>query len=103
MGRPAAAGAGGNCVHASIASDARSYACARLTAGRAFCISLSRCAATSCENAPPGAGMTSSNVIYAIIGTCLAVLLTIGLLALQPDSGDPTIQPEGEPDPGKHS
>ncbi|HZQ34601.1 MAG TPA: hypothetical protein VFD32_01625 [Dehalococcoidia bacterium] len=46
--------------------------------------------------------MTSSNVIYAIIGTCLAALITAGLLALQPHSGDPTIQPEGEPDPGKH-
>ncbi len=47
--------------------------------------------------------MTSSNVIYAIIGTCLAVLITIGLLSIQPASGDPTIQPEGEPDPGKHA
>lgn len=59
-------------------------------------------AAIARQNAPSGEQMTSSNVIYAIIGTCLAALITAGLLALQPHSGDPTIQPEGEPDPGKH-
>ena len=42
-----------------------------------------------------------NNPLYAIIGICLAVLLTVGFAALRPSSGDPVIQPEGEPDPGK--
>ena len=42
-----------------------------------------------------------SNPLFPIIGICLAVLLTAGLIALKPASGDPVIQPEGEPDPGK--
>ncbi|MHB8576525.1 MAG: hypothetical protein ACYDCQ_14480 [Dehalococcoidia bacterium] len=42
-----------------------------------------------------------SNPLYAIIGICLAVLLTAGFAAIRAPSGDPVIQPEGEPDPGK--
>lgn len=40
-------------------------------------------------------------VLAAVIGFILAGLLTFGLARLQPRSGDQTIQPEGEPDPGK--
>jgi hypothetical protein len=43
--------------------------------------------------------MTST--LYAISGIALAVLLTFALGLIKPQSGDPIIQPEGEPDPGK--
>lgn len=39
--------------------------------------------------------------LAAVIGFILALLLTFAFATLQPRSGDPTIQPEGEPDPGK--
>ncbi len=42
-----------------------------------------------------------SDAIFAIIGIVLIVLLTLLFAALRPASGDPIIQPEGEPDPGK--
>ena len=41
------------------------------------------------------------DVIVAIIGVAMAVLLTFGLAWIKTPSGDPVIQPEGEPDPGK--
>lgn len=41
------------------------------------------------------------DVVVAIIGIAMAVLLTLALVAIRPPSGDPVIQPEGEPDPGK--
>jgi len=44
-----------------------------------------------------------SDAIYAIVGICLAVLITFGLSRIQPHSGDAIIQPEGEPDPGKRN
>lgn len=40
-------------------------------------------------------------VLAAIIGFAIALGLTLGLALLQTRSGDATIQPEGEPDPGK--
>jgi len=42
------------------------------------------------------------NWIYGTIGTVIAVCLTALFGAINVRSGDTTIQPEGEPDPGKH-
>lgn len=42
-----------------------------------------------------------SAAIYAIIGIMLAVLLTVGISAIPVPSGDRTIEPEGERDPGR--
>jgi hypothetical protein len=42
-----------------------------------------------------------NSAVAAVIGMALIVLFTIGLTQLRPPSGDTTIQPEGEPDPGK--
>jgi hypothetical protein len=44
-----------------------------------------------------------SNAVAAVIGVAVAVALTVGLALLKLASGDPTIQPEGEPDPGKRA
>jgi hypothetical protein len=40
---------------------------------------------------------------YAVIGIVLTVLMTVGFSKIKVHSGDPTIQPEGERDPGLHS
>jgi hypothetical protein len=40
------------------------------------------------------------SVVAAIIGIVLIVLFTIGLALIKTPTGDTTIQPEGEPDPG---
>jgi len=45
--------------------------------------------------------MAASNAFFALIGICLAVFVTLVLTGIRPQSGDATIQPEGEPDPGK--
>jgi hypothetical protein len=42
-----------------------------------------------------------NSAVAAVIGIAIIILFTVGLSALRPRSGDPTIQPEGEPDPGK--
>jgi len=41
-----------------------------------------------------------NSVLAAAIGVCLIVLFVGLLTRLAPPSGDVTIQPEGEPDPG---
>jgi hypothetical protein len=40
--------------------------------------------------------------LLAVLGTVLAFVIIFGCAALPVRSGDPVIQPEGEPDPGKH-
>lgn len=39
--------------------------------------------------------------VAAVLGVLLIVLFTLVVSRILPASGDPTIQPEGEPDPGK--
>lgn len=41
--------------------------------------------------------------ILAVIGTVLALVIVFGSGVIRLRSGDPVIQPEGEPDPGKHT
>ena len=41
-------------------------------------------------------------VVPAVIGMALAILLTVGFAAIKVSSGDRTIQPEGERDPGTY-
>jgi len=41
--------------------------------------------------------------LLAVLGTVLALIIIFGCAAIPVRSGDPVIQPEGEPDPGKHT
>ncbi len=43
-----------------------------------------------------------NSAIYAIVGIAIATLMTVGFSKIRVHSGDPTIQPEGERDPGMH-
>ena len=41
--------------------------------------------------------------LLAVLGLALALVIIFGCAAIPVRSGDPVIQPEGEPDPGKHT
>jgi hypothetical protein len=41
--------------------------------------------------------------VLAVVGTVIAFIIIFGCAAIPLHSGDAVIQPEGEPDPGKHT
>lgn len=47
-------------------------------------------------------GSNWHSAIYAIVGIVLAILLAVGFSLLPVPSGDKTIEPEGERDPGRY-
>jgi len=47
-------------------------------------------------------GSNWHSAIYAIVGIVLAILLAVGFALLPVPSGDKTIEPEGERDPGRY-
>lgn len=48
-------------------------------------------------------GHAVQTTILAVIGIVLALVIVFGSGAIRLHSGDPVIQPEGEPDPGNHT